>query len=497
MRFVPVALLLALGLATAPASAQRRPTERDRRTVQGAAITTRVAWEEHQPFFDRVDRLLGGLHGKAIKRGNRPDKLNSMSPIQLTGSAVYGVAASLRKNMLPKFDDIDLRMVGVTPDEVRAAIVAEFPEAADRITVEPAYLPGLVHMQAEIGDRQLDISIYPNKRTYLAPHQRLSIAALKLNVNPENRLLPTLRGLLNSTQAREHRTRRLISDPAGTGLEDAEDGFVRTYVQPGMDPRRAPEGLLHAAYWTGKVDDGVQLEERTEAEFRRMPEKQFRQFFGTKDAEVARARRNYVFSVLRVKPGRNPAEVLVFLRDTGALPKILPGMEAVVDAPEAWRTTTLVATRAYTAALKASNKTDPRWAREVMLAAVLSGMPSRVGAARALDQFTWLEGDAAKDDEFSRQRVLKLQGKLFGVSSRYLARLDALPEPDTVNGSALVRRLELDARVELERGVARIVSDHGRKMTGGPAPTGAWARSTRTVGEEGPRGSSSTGGGAR
>ena len=437
----------------------------------------KASWEDHAPFLDGVDHMLGTLYRKAERR-NLPNQLKTVSPIQLTGSSVYGAAASARKGKIPKFDDIDLRMVGVTEHEVRAAILAQFPEAEGHITVEPAYLPGLIHMQADIGPRQLDISIYPNAKAYLAPHQRLSIAALKLNLGKNARLLPTLRGLVTGVQAREHRARNVLFDPAGTGLEDAEDGIVRSYDMTGMDTTRAPEALLHAAYWKGKTEDEITIDGRTEQDFRAMPQKQITSFFGASDPEVARARRNYVFSILRVKSGRNPNEVLSFLRSTGALGKILPGMGEVARSPGTWQVTRLLAHEAFFSTLQASRRSDPRWGREVMLGALLSGLDSRQAADNALAPFTWLEGADAASDEFSRARVLALQTRFMGVSKRFQRRLMGLEdayanEPD---GKKLAFA---EARRELEHQVSAIVDDFAREMGMKPPPRRRVARVAR------------------
>lgn len=462
MRLLAVVLVLATGLAGTTASAQRKPSRTERRDVIRLQLSRRQSWEDHQPFLEGVDRLLGGLYRKAERR-NLPGQLRSVSPIQLTGSSVYGAAASARKGKIPRFDDIDLRMVGVTEDEVRAGILAEFPEAEGHITVEPAYLPGLIHMQADVGPRQLDISIYPNAKAYLAPHQRLSIAALKVNVGRDPRLLATLRGLVTGVQAREHRARNVLYDPAGTGLEDAEDGIVRSYDMAGMDSTRAPEALLHAAYWKGKTEDEISIDPRTEQDFRSMSQKQITSFFGSNDPEVARARRNYVFSILRVKAGRNPNAVLAFLRQTGALGKILPGMGDVARSPAAWQVTRLISHEAFLQTMRVSRKTDPRWGREIMLGALLSGLDSRQAADRALSPFTWLDGKDGSHDEFSRAHVLALQTKFMGVARRYQARLQGLEDAYSSEPQGQLHA-HSEARRELETQVAKIVEGFAREM---------------------------------
>jgi hypothetical protein len=349
----------------------------------------------------RLDRVVKDLHRAATKRGLDGRALDGMSPVQLTGSSVCRLPAADRMGM-PAFDDVDLRMVGVTFAQLTAALQRHFPELApDSVTLEPSYLKGVLHAQVRVRRRQLDMSLYQSAEGYTKPHQRLTMAALKLNLDSGRRLSQLLPLLTSRARAAMLRDRGILVDPGGTGLEDAHARVARLYHVPGMDPRREPEGLLHAAYWAGNTVSPTTVDPDTMEQFRRLSQKDLRRFFREAEPSVAQRRRNYVFSILRVRRGRDPVRVIDLLKEAEAVGKLFPGLDEVAADSERWARTRLRVAGARDEILRAVRGRDERGSRETIMGALLSGVDD---VEAALANFRWARRAVGSD--FSKARVI-------------------------------------------------------------------------------------------
>jgi hypothetical protein len=358
-------------------------------------------WKPHKAFLRRLDHVVGDVHSLAVERGLEPGTLQGMSPVQLTGSSVYRLPAFARRGQLPTFEDFDMRMVGVTLPELKTILQRRFPEIGpEKIKVEPSYMPGVLHVQVPLHGRQLDLSLYESAQGYLKPHQSLTMAALKLNLNGDSSLRHLLPRLTSVNEAMGLRAQKVLFDP-GEGIEDAQRGLARTYDVPGMDPVRKPEGLLHAAYWIGKTKEAIKIESTTMDEFRRLTPEAMKEFFQDEKLSVAVRRRNYVFSTLRVRDGREPLKVISMLKDAEALPKLFPGMEKVLEDPQKWEAAQQRVRNLNNYVRRSLKGKDIRKARELVLAALLSEVDD---IDVALGNFKW--APRTRQDDFSKQRIV-------------------------------------------------------------------------------------------
>ena len=369
--------------APRPARARGTTAARGGARLQGGRAARRDPLAAHLPVLASLDRLTAGLH----RRGDGVE-------IFLKGGTLRRVIAAAGRGEPPRFDDIDLVIVGLPVPRALEAVQRAFPEVdpARDLVEKPGFLPGVRHVQIEVppGWRraalQLDLAIYePDQRAaarvLAEPYPGISFAKLKLEVPRGARLSDLLRKASRPASARRMRELR---DPDGTGRIDLTRGWIRVRRLAGQDDR-LPEGILQGMYLVAKYGD-LRLAPETEALYRELGAADYTRFFAAEGLPPGRAavRTNYLLSVFREDAGRDPARALELGRSVGLWGKVLPGMERVSRDEARWRRTVARVDRAYRQASAQPGRLGRAW----VFGALLAELPSEAAARRALSRLS-------------------------------------------------------------------------------------------------------------
>lgn len=177
-----------------------------------------------------------------------------------------------------------------------------------------------------------------------------------------------------------------LRNPSGRGIKDLLSHKIHVKATPDMDPGRVVEGLMHAAYLVGKKGRGLRLDNETRRMYAQLDGGTLRAFFTQQlsDANVAGRRAGYVLSAFRPNEKRNPLPMLRMGRRTGLWQKLLPGMSEVTNDVGRWRRTLQMVRHAHRYATAGREQSSELWTREWAMGALLSQLPSRSAARRAL-----------------------------------------------------------------------------------------------------------------
>jgi len=354
-----------------------------RRPVRDAAVKRSPILGKHWRSLKQVDGFLQGCH--KLARGN-----GRGARIQLVGGTLYNTIGAKQRGTTTTFDDVDLRLTGLTVAQVLAVVKRSFPgvDLHKHVTHKQPYHKGISHVQVDVPRKgqaplQLDISVYKDPTLFRKPHQWVSFARLKLDIKPSQRLSSLL---LKATDVDRARRMPQLLNPSGRGIKDLLDKTIHVKAVPGMDQKRVVEGLMHAAYLVGKKGKGLRLDNETRKMYAQMDGGTLRAFFSKElcDPGVAGRRAGYVLSAFRPKAGRSPLPLLRMGRRTGLWQKLLPGLAEVTNDVGRWRRTMQMVRHAHRYATAGHQKNSETWTREWALGALLSQLPSREAARQSL-----------------------------------------------------------------------------------------------------------------
>jgi len=258
------------------------------------------------------------------------------------GSTLYTAIGALeRGRSLKRFDDIDLRVSGVSVSQAVDLVRRVYPGESTTIERGVPYINGVVHLKVTVpragSPLRVDLSVYPKGvfgiHVLDKAHQWVTFTKLKLELPKgvaPSFLLDRLSRPSEMTQVGE------LRDPSGRGLADLMAGVIHVDVETGMPKGRVLEGLLQTMYVAGKTRFAV--DDETLALFGRFDPVMVRGFFDPwkGDSSLAPRRSRYLVNAFKPTRERRVGPSLDVGRRTGLWTKLFPELGPTTTNDKLW-----------------------------------------------------------------------------------------------------------------------------------------------------------------
>jgi hypothetical protein len=327
----------------------------------------------HWPELRGVDQVVQAIHTASPR-----------ARVQLTGGTAYLAVGALERGRRLNLDDLDLRVYGVTAEQLTAMVNRSFSavQVSKHLEHGTPYSPEVLHVQFTVPRpglpaMQLDVSIYSDPVAFDRPHQWVSTAKLKLEIGHGQRFS---RLLDRVTRLKRGETMAELRDPSGRGLKDAWDQTIHVSDERGMPPQRQIEGLLHSIYLAGKRGPDWRVGQATVNRYAQMGQRSYRKFFrGDWSQQQARVRARYLINSFRPDGERDMRRVLEIGRATGLWVKLIPGLRAAIQSDARFERLVDIVNQAHVEALRTGKS------RAWVFGALLSALPSRADVETLLN----------------------------------------------------------------------------------------------------------------